>query len=50
MKFHELLLDRKILTRYYDGDGLRDGVRMTIGNREEMERYGGAQDLLEEWN
>jgi histidinol-phosphate aminotransferase len=35
-KFYEFLLERKILTRYYDVEGLRDGVRMTIGTEEEM--------------
>jgi histidinol-phosphate aminotransferase len=37
IKFYEALFARKILTRYYDEEGLRDGVRMTIGGREEME-------------
>lgn len=37
IKFFQTLFDRKILTRYYDEEGLRDGVRMTIGTREEME-------------
>lgn len=37
IKFYEALFARKILTRYYDEEGLRDGVRMTIGTREEME-------------
>lgn len=36
VKFYELLFDRKILTRFYDEEGLRDGVRMTIGTQEEM--------------
>ena len=36
--FFEALFRRKILTRYYDEEGLRDGVRLTIGTREEMER------------
>jgi len=36
--FFEALLRRKILARYYDEEGLRDGVRLTIGTREEMER------------
>ncbi len=35
-KFYEGLLERKVLTRYYDVDGLRDGLRMTIGAEEEM--------------
>jgi histidinol-phosphate aminotransferase len=35
-KFYQTLFDRKILARYYDEDGLRDGVRMTIGTKEEM--------------
>ena len=34
--FYQALFDRKVLTRHYDEDGLRDGVRMTIGTREEM--------------
>src|SRR4030042_2235834 len=37
VKFYETLLKRKVLTRYYDEEGLRDGVRITIGTREEME-------------
>ena len=36
VKFYEALFDQKVLTRYYDEEGLRDGVRMTIGKREEM--------------
>jgi len=36
--FFEALFRRKILTRYYDEEGLRDGVRLTIGTREEMEK------------
>jgi histidinol-phosphate aminotransferase len=36
VKFYQTLFDRKILTRHYDEEGLRDGVRMTIGTREEM--------------
>jgi len=36
VKFYQSLFDRKILTRHYDEEGLRDGVRMTIGTREEM--------------
>jgi histidinol-phosphate aminotransferase len=36
VKFYEALLARKVLTRYYDEEGLRDGVRMTIGARSEM--------------
>jgi histidinol-phosphate aminotransferase len=36
VKFYEALFNRKVLTRYYDEEGLRDGVRMTIGTREEM--------------
>lgn len=34
--FYESLLSRKILTRYYDEEGLKDGVRLTIGIKEEM--------------
>jgi histidinol-phosphate aminotransferase len=37
IKFFQALYDRKILTRYYDEEGLRDGVRMTVGTREDME-------------
>jgi histidinol-phosphate aminotransferase len=36
VKFYETLLTRKVLTRFYDEEGLQDGVRMTIGTREEM--------------
>lgn len=36
VKFFEALFQRRVLTRYYDDDGLRDGVRMTIGTDEEM--------------
>ena len=36
LNFFRALFDRKILTRHYDEEGLRDGVRMTIGTREEM--------------
>ena len=36
-KFFQALFQGKILTRYYDEEGLRDGVRMTIGTREDME-------------
>jgi histidinol-phosphate aminotransferase len=35
--FFQALFDRKVLTRYYDEEGLRDGVRMTIGTRGDME-------------
>jgi len=36
VKFYEALLQRKVLTRYYGEEGVRDGVRMTIGTEEEM--------------
>ena len=36
VKFYETLLRRKILTRFYDQEGLQDGVRLTIGTEEEM--------------
>jgi histidinol-phosphate aminotransferase len=36
--FFEALFKRKILTRHYDEEGLRDGVRLTIGTRGEMEK------------
>jgi len=37
VKFYETLLKRKVLTRYYDEEGLSDGVRITIGTPEDME-------------
>ncbi len=37
IKFFKALFDCKVLTRFYDEEGLRDGVRMTIGARGEME-------------
>ena len=37
IKFFQTLYDRKVLTRFYDEEGLRDGVRMTIGTRGDME-------------
>ncbi len=36
IKFYHTLFEKKILTRYYDEEGLRDGVRMTIGTPEDM--------------
>ncbi len=36
--FYESLLKRKVLTRFYDGEGLRDGVRLTVGTQEDMEK------------
>jgi histidinol-phosphate aminotransferase len=36
--FHQALFERRILTRYYDEEGLRDGIRLTIGTPEEMEK------------
>jgi histidinol-phosphate aminotransferase len=36
IRFYEALLDAKVLTRHYDGEGLRDGVRLTIGTQEDM--------------
>jgi histidinol-phosphate aminotransferase len=36
VKFYESLLEHTVLTRYYDVEGLRDGVRMTIGKEDEM--------------
>ena len=35
--FYQYLLEKKILTRFYDDEMLKDGVRMTIGTQEEME-------------
>jgi len=37
IRFFQSLFERKVLTRYYDEEGLRDGVRMTIGTRGDME-------------
>jgi histidinol-phosphate aminotransferase len=49
--FFEALFRRKILTRYYDEEGLRDGVRLTIGTREEMERVLGVfREILPEFS
>ncbi|MBU1208006.1 MAG: histidinol-phosphate transaminase [Proteobacteria bacterium] len=36
-RFFQSLFDRKILTRHYDEEGLRDGVRMSIGSPKDME-------------
>ncbi|NWF55090.1 MAG: histidinol-phosphate transaminase [Syntrophaceae bacterium] len=36
VRFFQSLFDRKVLTRFYDEEGLRDGVRMTIGTPEDM--------------
>jgi histidinol-phosphate aminotransferase len=36
--FYQALFERRILTRHYDEEGLRDGVRLTIGTQEEMEQ------------
>ena len=36
VRFYQTLFEQKVLTRYYDEEGLRDGVRMTIGTPEEM--------------
>ncbi len=37
-KFYHALFRERVLTRYYDEEGLRDGVRMTIGPQQEMEQ------------
>lgn len=48
--FFEALFRRKVLTRYYDEEGLRDGVRLTIGTREEMEKVLGVfREILPEF-
>lgn len=36
--FYNALLQRRVLTRYYDTEGLRDGVRLTVGTQDEMEK------------
>jgi len=38
IRFYQALFERGVLTRHYDEEGLRDGVRMTIGTREDMEK------------
>lgn len=38
IRFYERLLEHKVLTRYYDQEGLSDGVRMTIGTHQEMKK------------
>ena len=49
--FFEALFKRKILTRHYDEEGLRDGVRLTIGTREEMEKVLGVfKEILPEFS
>lgn len=35
--FYQYLLENKILTRFFDEEMLKDGVRMSIGTQEEME-------------
>lgn len=35
--FYQYLLGKKVLTRFFDEEMLKDGVRMTIGTQEEME-------------
>ncbi len=37
-KLYQALKERKILVRYFDAAGLSDGIRITIGTREELER------------
>jgi histidinol-phosphate aminotransferase len=34
--FYKALCDYRVLTRYYNEEGLQDGVRLTIGTEEEM--------------
>jgi histidinol-phosphate aminotransferase len=36
VKFYEALFSHRVLTRHYDEEGLKDGVRLTIGQNEEM--------------
>lgn len=36
VKFYEALLARKVLARFYDEEGLQDGVRLSIGTKQEM--------------
>lgn len=37
-KLYQALKERKVLVRYFDTPGLNDGIRITIGTREELER------------
>lgn len=49
--FFEALFRRKILTRHYDQEGLRDGVRLTVGTRQEMEKVLAAfREILPEFS
>lgn len=49
--FYEKLLERRVLTRHYPGNGLEDGVRMTIGTRKEMtDVLQVMKDILPEFN
>ena len=49
--FFEALFQRKVLTRHYDEEGLRDGVRLTIGTREEMKKVLGVfKEILPEFS
>jgi len=49
--FFDALLRKRVLARHYDEDGLRDGVRLTIGARDEMERVLGVfREILPEFS
>ena len=51
VKFYEALLARKVLTRFYDEEGLQDGVRMTVGTKQEMaEVLRVLQEILPEFS
>lgn len=43
-KLYEALKEKKVLVRYFDLDGLRDGVRITVGTRPQLERLLVAMD------
>jgi histidinol-phosphate aminotransferase len=46
-EFYKALLEKRVLTRHYDEEGLRDGVRVTIGRQDEMaEVLGVMKEIL----
>lgn len=47
-KLYEALKQKKVLVRYFDLDGLKDGVRITVGTRTQLERLLSAMDEVAE--
>lgn len=45
-KLYQALKERKILVRYFDLPGLNDGLRITVGTREQLEKLLAALDEL----